>query len=73
MALMHSLNVDLGDRSYPIYIGDNLLGEASLLGRHLRGHSALIVSNTTLASLYLRKVQQSLDARNIRHDSLILD
>ncbi|MFV2032617.1 MAG: 3-dehydroquinate synthase, partial [Gammaproteobacteria bacterium] len=42
-------------------------------GRHIRGHSALIVSNTTLASLYLRKVQQSLDARNIRHDSLILD
>lgn len=73
MSLIHTLKVDLGDRSYPIYIGDKLLAQASLLGKHIKGHSALIVSNTAVAPLYLASVQQSLDAHNIRHDSLILD
>jgi len=73
MALSHTLNVDLGDRSYPIYIGTDLLTEAELLINHIRGNSALVVSNTTVAPLYLAKLQAVLQAHNIRHDCVILD
>ena len=73
MALSHTLKVDLGERSYPIYIGTDLLTEAELLINHIRGNSALVVSNTTVAPLYLAKLQAVLTAHNIRHDCVILD
>lgn len=73
MALSHTLKVDLGDRSYPIYIGTNLLTEDELLLRHIRGNSALVVSNTTVAPLYLAKVEAILNAHNIRYDCVIID
>ncbi len=73
MTLSETLKVDLGDRSYPVYIGTDLLTEADLLVRHIRGNSALVVSNTTVAPLFLAKVQAILKANNIRHDHLILD
>ena len=73
MALSNTLTLDLGDRSYPVYIGAELLAEARLLINHIRGKSALVVSNTTVAPLYLAKVQATLDAHSIRHDCIILD
>jgi 3-dehydroquinate synthase len=73
MPIKHTLNVDLDERSYPIYIGSGLLGEAELLTRHILGQTALIVSNNTVAPLYLASVQRSLDAGGIRYDSIILD
>ena len=73
MPIKHTLNVDLDERSYPIYIGNGLLGEAELLTRHILGQTALIVSNNTVAPLYLASIQRSLDAGGIRHDSIILD
>jgi 3-dehydroquinate synthase len=73
MHINHTLNVDLGERSYPIYIGSGLLGQADLITRHIHGRSALIVSNDTVAPLYLAAVQQALDSKQIRRDQLILD
>jgi 3-dehydroquinate synthase len=73
MHIQHQLEVDLDDRSYPIYIGTGLIGQADLIGRHIHGRSALIVTNTTVAPLYLEAVQQALDSRQIRHDEIILD
>jgi len=73
MTLSHTLKVDLGDRSYPIYIGTKLLTEDELLLRHIHGNSALVVSNTTVAPLYLAKVEAVLKAHDIRHDCIILD
>ncbi len=73
MDLKHTLGVDLGERSYPIYIGNGLLGEAELITRHIGGGSALIVSNQTIAPLYLAAVEQALDARSLRHDAVILE
>jgi len=73
MPIKHTLSVDLGDRSYPIYIGDGLLRAADLLTRHIAGKSALIVSNGTVAPLYLAAVEQSLEQGRVRHDSIILD
>ena len=72
MHINHTLNVDLGERSYPIYIGSGLLGQAELITRHILGQSALIVSNDTVAPLYLEAVQQALDSKQIRQDKIIL-
>ncbi len=67
---MISLKVDLGDRSYPICIGHNLLEQAELLTQHIPGNSALIVTNETVAPLYLAQVEKSLEG--FRHKSLVL-
>lgn len=73
MASNHTLNVDLGDRSYPIYIGTGLLDQPELLTKHILGQSALIVSNTTVAPLYLGAIEKSLDTADIRHNTVILN
>lgn len=73
MQIKHHLEVDLGERSYPIYIGSDLLGQAELIRQHIHGSSALVVSNSTVAPLYLERVQQALDSCGLRHDQLILD
>ncbi len=57
------LNVELGERSYPIAIGPDLLGDGALLNRHVDGGKVAIVSNTTVAPLYLDKVAGSLRAQ----------
>jgi 3-dehydroquinate synthase len=55
--MMKTLVVDLGERSYPIYIGDGLLARGDLLRSHIGGRQAMIVTNDTVAPLYLHKVQ----------------
>ncbi len=72
MHINHRLEVDLGDRSYPIYIGTELLGSGEIIKQHIHGRSALIVSNSTVAPLYLDAVQQVLDNAEIRRDEIIL-
>jgi len=57
---MNTLTVDLGARSYPIYIGQGLLGNADLLARHISGKQVMVVSNETVAPLYLLTVQDML-------------
>lgn len=57
---METLHVDLGDRSYPIFIGSGLLQQPELLTESIRGHSAMLVSNTTVAPLYAGQVTPSL-------------
>jgi 3-dehydroquinate synthase len=73
MHIKHQLEVDLDDRSYPIYIGTGLIGQADLIGPHIHGQSAMIVTNSTVAPLYLEAVRQALDSRQVRHDQIILD
>lgn len=67
---MISLKVNLGERSYPICIGHNLLEQSELLTQHIPGNSALIVSNETVAPLYMDAVEKSLS--DIRFKTLIL-
>ena len=57
------LNVELGERSYPIAIGPDLLGDGALLNRHIDGGKAAIVTNTTVAPLYLERVAGALRAQ----------
>ena len=55
-----TVEVDLGDRSYPIYIGTGLLDVPELLRKHIPGKSCLIITNTTIAPLYLDRVASGL-------------
>ena len=73
MSLDHTLTVDLGERSYPIYIGTDLLTKPELLCDHIRGSSVLVVSNSTIAPIYLQTIHDSLNSANIRFDDVILD
>ena len=54
---MKTLNLDLGEKSYPIYIGQDLLDSAELITKHVKGKQVMIVTNTTVAPLYLEKVK----------------
>jgi len=67
---MISLKVNLGERSYPICIGSNLLEQSELITQHIPGNSALIVSNETVAPLYMDAVEKSLS--HIRFKTLVL-
>jgi 3-dehydroquinate synthase len=58
---MKTLTVDLGTRSYPIYIGQQLLQQPELVTDHIKGRQVMVVSNETVAPLYLDKVLQLLD------------
>lgn len=53
---MITLNVDLGERSYPIFIGEGLLHDKSLIKPCIKGKQVVIVTNETIAPLYLDKV-----------------
>ncbi|MDH3265519.1 MAG: 3-dehydroquinate synthase [Gammaproteobacteria bacterium] len=53
MSPTRTISVDLGDRSYPIVIGHGLLGGNFDLAPHLAGNDCLVVSNDTVAPLYL--------------------
>ena len=57
---MRLLEVDLGERSYPIYIGSGLLGDSQYYRPHIKGNQVLVVTNETVAPLYLLEVQQAL-------------
>jgi 3-dehydroquinate synthase len=62
---VYTLNVELGTRSYPILIDGGLLGRPEVFRQHLPARDLLIVSNTTVAPLYLPTLRQSLGARRI--------
>ncbi|MDG1731807.1 MAG: 3-dehydroquinate synthase [Thalassotalea sp.] len=53
---MASLNVALGDRSYPIYIDSGLLSTNSSLIKHIKSKRVCIVTNEIVAPLYLEKL-----------------
>jgi 3-dehydroquinate synthase len=54
------LHVELGDRSYPIVIGRNLIGQKESYSSFITGQQILIVTNTTVEPLYLHQVKLAL-------------
>ncbi|MDQ5939227.1 MAG: 3-dehydroquinate synthase [Pseudomonadota bacterium] len=62
---MNTLTVALDDRSYPIYIGEKLLNDPTLLTRHIQSKQVVIVSNDIVAPLYLQTVKQHLSAYEV--------
>jgi len=69
---MITLDLSLPDTRYPIHIGHGLLDRADLLLPHLAQPSAAIVTNTTVAPLYLERLEQSLNTAGVRTISVIL-
>lgn len=67
---MQTLTVDLGDRSYPIYIGSDILASKALLSKHISGRQVLVVSNVTVAPLYLANVRAAL--KDYQYSEVIL-
>ncbi|MBV8259844.1 MAG: 3-dehydroquinate synthase [Paraburkholderia sp.] len=49
---MITVNVELGDRAYPIHIGSGLIGQTALFAPHIAGKSVTIVTNTVVDPLY---------------------
>ncbi len=62
---MKTLNVSLGDRSYPIHIGEGLIRQAGLFHRHIQSSQVMVVSNETVAPLYLARVLDNLGGRQV--------
>lgn len=60
---MNTVTVNLRDRSYPIIIGPALLTETALLREAVRSKQVLVVSNQTVAPLYLARVEELFDDR----------
>lgn len=67
---MQTLQVGLGERAYPIRIGHGL--DPALLLPHVAGRQVLLVSNTTVAPLYLRDYQYALQAADLEVASCVL-
>jgi len=63
---MDTLEVALGARSYPIYIGSDLLRDRALVAQSVRAEQILIVTNTTVAPLYLEQLRAALTGRTVR-------
>jgi len=61
----HALTVELGDRSYPIIIGAGLLGQRFNLAKNFGSEDCLVVSNETVAPLYLDSLKACLPGKRV--------
>src|SRR5437667_6126412 len=62
---MQTLSVALGERSYPIHVGPGLLDRADLIAPFLAQGKVAIVTNPTVAPLYLERVAGALAREDI--------
>jgi 3-dehydroquinate synthase len=62
---MDTLQVALGERSYPIHIGTGLLARAELIVPHLPQPRAVIVTNPTVGALYLDALSSALERAGV--------
>ncbi len=62
---MEIIPVALADNAYPIYLGENLLSQKHLFEPHIQGTQVCIVSNETVAPLYLSTLKKTLRDRNV--------
>ncbi len=69
---MESLSLKLGERSYPIHIGADLIGRAELYAPYLAGGGAAIVTNEVVAPLYLAPVKSALEKSGARVTEIVL-
>jgi 3-dehydroquinate synthase len=69
---MQTLTVQLGERSYPIHIGPGLLGRVDLIAPHLAQPRVAVVTNTTVAPLYLERLSATLRAGGVAVTPVVL-
>jgi 3-dehydroquinate synthase len=70
---MQTLRVELGERAYAIHIGERLLSSAELILAQLDLPRVAIVTNTTVAALYLQQLADALLARGVDVTSIVLE
>lgn len=71
-ASVSRLHVALGERGYPIEIGAGLLGEGASICRHLAQPRAAIVTNATIATLYLATLEKALGEKGVAVVPIVL-
>jgi 3-dehydroquinate synthase len=69
---MQTLTVELANRSYPIHIGRNLLTNADLILPFLKRKHVAIVTNTTVAPLYLKPLSDALQSKGVNVIPIVL-
>ena len=69
---MRTLTVGLGNRTYPIHIGGGLLARADLFLPHLPQRKVSVVTNTTVASLYLDRFSAGLRGAGVEVIPVVL-
>jgi len=69
---MQTLKVELANRSYPIYMGRSLISNVDLILPHLKRKHVAIVTNTTVAPLYLETLSNALQAAGVTVIPIIL-
>ena len=69
---MQTLHIQLENRSYPIYIGEGLLSQVKLIESHLKQKHVAVVTNTTVAPLYLDPLLFLLKEHGIKAFPIIL-
>ena len=69
---MRTVTVGLGDRAYPIHIGEGLLARADLILPHLPQRKVSVVTNTTVAALYLDKFSATLRGAGVEIVPVVL-
>ncbi len=57
---MQTLKVSLAERSYPIHIGADILSRGDLLLPHLKQKKVVVVTNVTVAPLYLNRLMETM-------------
>jgi 3-dehydroquinate synthetase len=72
LAVSDIVTVDLGDRSYPIYIGRDLLNSGDELRKHVTSKKALIVTNTKVGPIYSAKVRANLEKNGVEVFEVVL-
>lgn len=71
--LIHTLHVDLGERSYPVYIGRDLFSDSQLLAPHISGSQVVLISNETVAPIYLDRVRGALENTTLVTEVILPD
>jgi 3-dehydroquinate synthase len=66
------VNVDLSDRTYPIYIGESILQHGELLQKHVTSKKAMIVTNTKVGPLYSTGVRDVLERKGVEVFEVVL-
>jgi shikimate kinase/3-dehydroquinate synthase len=67
-----TLHVELGERSYPITIGRNLLQDADLMAQCIAGKRVVVITNTVVAPLYLETLTSTLQRAGKQVSNIVL-
>src|SRR4051812_38120374 len=73
---MQTITVDFAStpsqRSYPIHIGNGILCHSEIILQHLPRKRAAIVTNTTVAPLYMERLRGALEGQGVATVPIVL-